>query len=142
MQPFEKLKQSYPPGYYYQAGPPPGFEMNQGMIPIPQTNVVYNDYMHTPMLPIQNYSGKSLLEPKNPIDVYQPESKLIKPVFVTLHMDLIVCIVSSFNQDSADKGKLKSPVKEKKGFRKVKSTNEKSMPIDPSARSLIFNCDK
>jgi hypothetical protein len=47
-----------------------------------------------------------------------------------------------FNQDSLDNKKLKSPIKEKKGFRKVKSTNEKSMPIDPSARSLIFSCDK
>lgn len=37
---------------------------------------------------------------------------------------------------------LRSPVKQKRGFRKVKSTNEKSLPIDPAARELILNCDK
>lgn len=36
---------------------------------------------------------------------------------------------------------LKSPSKTKKGFRKVKSTNEKSLPIDPAARELIIACD-
>lgn len=33
-------------------------------------------------------------------------------------------------------------MKTKKGFRKVKSTNEKSLPIDPAARNLIFSCDR
>ncbi len=37
---------------------------------------------------------------------------------------------------------MRSPVKNKRGFRKVKSTNEKSLPIDPNARDLILKCDK
>jgi hypothetical protein len=36
---------------------------------------------------------------------------------------------------------LRSTTKTKKGFRKVKSTNEKSLPIDPVARDLILACD-
>lgn len=143
LQSFEKESRMYPPGYYYQAGPPPGFEMSQPMIPIQQTNVVYNDYMHSQMIPVQSYTSKNLLDPTIPVDSYQSEGKLnFWTIFCYVCGFLIKYVVSNFNQDTADSKKLKSPVKEKKGFRKVKSTNEKSMPIDPSARSLIFNCDK
>mmetsp|Transcript_7477 Transcript_7477/g.8491 ORF Transcript_7477/g.8491 Transcript_7477/m.8491 type:complete len:317 (+) Transcript_7477:479-1429(+) len=41
-----------------------------------------------------------------------------------------------------ENGLLRSPTKQKKGFRRVRSTNEKSLPIDPQARQLILLCDK
>jgi hypothetical protein len=51
-------------------------------------------------------------------------------------------ISDSVNYNQRDTSSLlKSPSKVKKGFRKVKSTNEKSLPIDPAARDLIMACD-
>ena len=56
---FEKEGCIYPPGYYYQpVQPPSGYEINQGIMTMPQTNIIYTDYMHPPMIPIQNFNGK------------------------------------------------------------------------------------
>jgi hypothetical protein len=56
---FEKEGCMYSPGYYYQPiQSPPGFEMNQGIIPVPQANIIYPDYMHPSMIPVQTFNGK------------------------------------------------------------------------------------
>ena len=51
-------------------------------------------------------------------------------------------VASDCQSQPQDSGLLQSPRKPKKGFRKVKSANEKSLPIDPNARELILKCDK
>jgi hypothetical protein len=77
----------YPTGYYYQpVPPPPGFDMNQGIIPMQHQNIIYTDYMHPPMIPVQTFGGKNILEPSTPADMYQPEGKSIRLYAISLHI--------------------------------------------------------
>lgn len=108
----------YPGNYYPQ---PPGLVRPQNMIPRQASNPGYPDFLRSP-----NMAPPPLATSKSALDVPVPsESGKIEGA----------------NQNTLEK-RVKSPLKTKKGFRKVKSTNEKSMPIDPAARTLIFNCDK
>lgn len=111
----------YHGGYYHQNHPPPCLGRHpNNLIPRQASNPGYNDYIHSPnMIPPSLASSKSMLE--------------------TVSSCGSVCSESITPSLSDAQNLLKSPIKSKKGFRKVKSTNEKSMPIDPGARTLMLS---
>lgn len=120
MQPFENESRMYPPGYYYQAVPPPGFEMNQGMMPMPQTNVVYNEYMHPSMMPMQTFSNKNMLDPTNPADSYQPEGKLIRAPFLLRNLSANFYCSFELQSRLSRQQKAQEPSQREKGLQEGK----------------------
>lgn len=113
----------YHGGYYHQTHhQPPGLVRPQNLVSRQASNPGYNDYVSSPnMVPPSLTSSKSMLETVSSVGSVCSDSTTPPPI---------------------DSQLIKSPMKAKKGFRKVKSTNEKSLPIDPSARALIMNCDR
>jgi hypothetical protein len=111
----------YPPNYY-QPQPPPGFGNSQNMTNGGMYSHGYPQYMH----------NNTTTSPGQPLNMPLLDG----------HSHLHPHMMHHETHKSPDNRSAKSPSKGKKGFRKVKSTNDKVAPIDPIARSLIFNCDK
>lgn len=110
----------------YSAGPPPGYYMHPGYHPYTQ-----NYYHHQP--PPGFFQTPQMMPQQMSVSGYSDYMPGQAPVQQVPRVASPLLDPNSL---------LKSPVKAKKGFRKVKSTNEKTTPIDPAARALIFNCDK
>lgn len=104
------------PGNYYSQGY--GMHGNQQMMHHP-SHGHYPDYM-------QNSHGGHMYHP-NP---------------TSLHTISSGGSMASDTMSQGDSTLLKPGARKGKGFRKARSTNEKSLPIDPNARELILKCDK
>jgi hypothetical protein len=112
----------YPPQQYH---PNPAFAGPHGMIPRQASAPGYDGYVNSPnMVPPNLASSHSALETISSCGSVYSETG------------------STYSQNQRQAPSLRSPMKQKRGFRKVKSTNEKSLPIDPAARELILLCDK
>lgn len=113
----------YPHNYYM---PPPGFAPHPSMAPVHLNSQGYMNFMRSQTMHPHIMHSNALLEPRLSPDHTDPsqysyQAPHLKP------------------SNSPDHSKLNPAKPSKKGFRKVKSTNEKSMPIDPAARTLIMN---
>lgn len=110
--------------------------------------------MHPQPVQFMPHGGYGVYPPGYyPQPVHQPPPGLVKPIPMQpmgVQNDNLSEVSAGNSQtshqrkrsiESPDKLSTK-PIKKGKGLRKVKSTNEKSMPIDPQARSLIYNCEK
>jgi len=110
----------YHHNYYHHQ--PPGLTKPHSMMLRQGSTPAYPDYfLSQPMMHPVLSSSRSLLDNQGGLDPSKLPTEAHK---------------------SPDNKSNKSPIKTKKGFRKVKSTNEKTTPIDPAARTLIFNCDR
>ena len=140
--------QYIPPGYnmyqpnYYQAHPhpPPGLQQHQNIMPGGMNNPSYGHMYDMNHMHYQTF--------KNPQNSFMRSQTMMTPMMQQNCLQLdnqAMLYPGNLVQDShksPDNKSNRSPVKTKKGFRKVKSTNEKTTPIDPSARALISNCDR
>lgn len=106
------------PGYNMYGGYYHGMPMHPSMLPRQASTPGY-EYIHG-----QHFAPPSLASSRSALETVSSVGS--------------VCS-ESMTPCPRDGELLKSPTKTKKGFRKVKSTNEKSLPIDPAARALILN---
>lgn len=126
----------------YQAHPhaPPGLQQHQNIMPAHMNSPGYNHMYDMNHLHYPAY--------KNQQNSYVSNQTMVTPMVQqnSLQLDNQTMLypenLTPDSHKSPENKSTKSPVKSKRGFRKVKSTNEKSTPIDPNARDLISNCDK
>lgn len=94
--------------------------------------------------PMQNTQGVMHGHPGYHYNEYMPNAQMghLYPNHAPLETVSSCGSVVSDHMSQPDTTISKSPKKTRKGFRKVNSTNEKSLPIDPNARALIQSWDK